>query len=948
MTDPGEKNRWRAIGLGSVDRASVEEAVTRIGWSWQDSLHVSASEVMAKSLRRSGLKALQIVELDDIIRWAGMPTDRRIPVKSYPPFVGPPGGEDREAAEAEFSAKLLEWRRNALQKTNRFAIDMDYEIRRHLRDHAADRDVARILRGMSSELRQAIVFLINAGFRPDDFTGANSSLAVALSAWRSLEDNLPECTNARRDLWENHAAIGDPTDAETRDLRERVESALLHLNGPAGGVEGRIRIVYHGFYFYTPSQWAFFRLLRQLPNVDQLFVVHDDGSGRAFEVWRRYFVQRWNMPRVEHVGSAVPNRRAAALADALEGRRVDDAALSGALRIVKCRNTSEFVREWDEEVNRAPAEGIPAPKLVAAGPNEVKRTLSRMSGDVDTVVNLANLPVGQFLLALHECYDTSTGRVPERVLSPDKLIDIAASGFADSDSDVLRPSRCIPAFKRAMPFFSDLRLLKDWEERAVALERIVKTEVAMLGQRLDGRSDVDRIATAVANELRLIPWCDLTDDEATTIRETIVRIGHLVDEIVAEGMGRPKNYLEWVRRSLERAMVDLTKEERAQLETRLRNAQGVPDYELDFEGIKDVVSMILGRKVDLALDGSPLDDDEGAEAHRVMDIRFADVYGFEPPAGNVHVANLADTVFPTTNKTYMWPFAEEHLRPGGGEPVGVELLRTRNESGSLEALYVFWCLLAGVPDERKLILSWIEESSNSVHNPSVLISMLARVSHKRDGGALEATLGGLQLGRATGASVGAPIHTPIPVGQNSVSDEDVQGAGGRIDRVAASAAILCSRRFAIQWATGRTAAFQSAHTQSILFGNVQGALYHRRRFAGLSDRDRKNRIYALTRDLWRHLTVGQRKSSHVRARVVTEGQPAYWQWTYSLGGKKTGGKPIDIAYQAAFGKVGVPLAALVPAGGLTVLPEPGPDVTKAECNVCPVAPRCSARIFESD
>lgn len=948
MISSGDKNNWRAIGLANVDRAGVKAAIENIGWSWENSLHVSASEVMAKTLRKSGLMALQVVELDDIIRWAGMPSERRIPVKAYPSFAHSADGVEQEAADAAFSANLHEWRRNALQKTSRFAIDMDYEIRRHLRQHAPDRDVARILLGMSSELRQAIIFLINAGFRPDDFLESNPPLKVALSAWRSLESNLPECTNTRRDLWEKYDGVEDPDDAESRDLGERVRSALQHLTKSAKTADGRIRVVYHGFYFYTPAQWALFRLLRQLPDVDQLFVVHDDGAGRAFEVWRRYFVQRWNMPRVELVGSSTPNRRAAALSDALEGRKVDDTALAGALRIVRCRNTSEFVREWEEEVSRAPAEGMPVPRLVAASPNEVKRTLSRMASDIDAVVDLANLPVGQFLLALHECYDTSAGRVPERVLAPNTLVDIAASGFVDNEADSLPPSACIPALKRALPFFADLRLLKDWEERAMALERLVKTEVAMLGKRMDSHTDVERIATAVTNELRLAPWCDLTDDEATIIRQTISRIGGLVDEIVAEGMGQPKNYLEWVRRSLERAMTDLTREERAQLETRLRNAEGVPDYELDYEGIKEVVSMILGRKIDLALDGSPIEEDDNNDSHRVMDIRFADVYGFEPPPGNVHVANLADTVFPGTNRTFMWPFAEEHLRPDGGEPVGVELLRTRNESGSLEALYVFWSLLAGVPDDRKLTLSWIEESANSSHNPSVLISMLARITHKRDGGALEATLGGMKPDRAAGATVGNPVHVPVPATPASASDDDVLGATEKIDRIASSSAILCPRRFAIQWAMGRSASFQSSHTQSILFGNVQGTLYQRRRFGTMNDRDRKNRIYALTRDLWRHLTLGQRKSSHVRARVVTEGRTAKWQWVFSLGGKKTGTKAIDLAYRAAYGDIGVPLDALVPEGDDVVLPPPGPNVTKSECNVCPVAPRCSSRVHDND
>ena len=720
---------------------------------------------------------------------------------------------------------------------------------------------------------------------------------------------------------------------------------LMHLSGSSSLASDGVRIVYHGFYFYTPPQWALFRLLRQVPNVDQLFVVHDDGKSRAFETWRRYFVERWNMPTVEYSGSGVSNRRLEALSNALTGRRVDDAALAGSLRIVKCRNSSELVREWGEEINRATAVGEPAPKLLAANPGEIKRVLSRMAGEIDEVVDLANLPVGQFLLALHECYDTSSGSVPEQVLDPKNLIDIVASGFADRDQDVLRPSSALPAFKRALPFFGDLRVLRDWKERAFALERLVKTEVAMLGPRVEGRTDTQRINSAVGNELRLVPWCDITDEEATIIRMTIERIGDLVDEIVAEGMGRPKDYLEWVRRNLERAMVDLTKDERAELERRLQNAEGVPDYELDFEGVKEVVAMILGRKIDMALDGSPLEDEDSDDRHRVMDIRYADVYGLRPPEGDVHITNLSDSFFPTQNSSYLWPFSAESLRDGEGEPVGVELLKTRMETGALEALYVFWSVLGGVPEDRKVTLSWIEEAADTIHNPSVLVTSLARLRNLRDGGALEAALGGFQIDPATGSNVAHPVYSPIPTAADTSTREDTLSAVSKVDPIAASTALMCARRFAIQWGMGRSASFQSAHSQSMLFGNIQGVLFRRRRFSQLEDRVRRNRINALTRDLWRHLTIGQRKSSHAKARVVVDGASAKVEWVFTLGGRKNGARPVDRAYRVAFGDDPVPEGALTGRGASDLLPVPGDEVTALECNSCPVAPRCAQRRF---
>ena len=54
--------------------------------------------------------------------------------------------------------------------------------------------------------------------------------------------------------------------------------------------------MHHGFYFYSPVQWAFFQALARVPDVDQVFIVHDDGDNPAFSTWRYFFRTEWQMP----------------------------------------------------------------------------------------------------------------------------------------------------------------------------------------------------------------------------------------------------------------------------------------------------------------------------------------------------------------------------------------------------------------------------------------------------------------------------------------------------------------------------------------------------------------------------------------------------------------------------------------------------------------------------
>lgn len=939
------KNVWRAIGLPRVDAGSLEAAVSDIGWDWQDCIHVTANESMAKEMRRRGLVAIAISEFSELVVWAGMPREWDIMVGNYPDLRSNLFDEESTREGVCTEDRIREWRRRFRTVKVRLGIDLDYVIRTHLRRDARNPEVARILLRSATELRQAIMFLINAGFSWKDFTAEEASLQVALDVWRRLEDERPICANFRQDLWADPSTITDPTTPAARSLRERLDAVIAKLNGSD---TTRTRIVHHGFYFFTPPQWALFRLLRAIPGTDQLFIVHDDGRSRAHETWRRYFVERWNMPRVELRGTGVVEPRSMALADALEGRPVDVNRLGNSLRIVKCRNTTEFVRQWKFEVSDSVGKDEEPPTLFAPNRSDIKRVLDRMTGDAPSSVNLANLPVGQFLLALHECFDTSASGLLELVMSAGHLVDIAASGLVDREDDSPAPSAAIASFKRAMPFFDDLRRLDDWCERAVALERLIVAEVTPLGKREEGGSDVLRIRKAAANELRLAPWCDLSDTEARVIKETIHRTRELLGELVTDGMRQTDNYLEWVRKRLERSMLAMTPVERAELEAKFRGVDVGAGYELDFEGIREVVGLILGRSMDKGLAGEDEDNDDHVSAYqRVKDVRFADVVGFAGSEADIHLANLSDDAFPTVVTPFVWPFSEDALIGGGGEPVSVELFRTRRENSTLEGLYLLSLILEGTPPSRRITLSWIEESEAETRSPSPLLSLISDLSKpKKPTTEVMSRIGGSRIDDVVQVGLGVANLAPVVSHVDSnVADSDLAAAMAKVDRLATSSSVVCSRRFVLQWALGPSASFQSSHNQVMLFGNVKGVMFRRGRYRPDADVDRERKIDRTTKDLWRHLPRGQLTSSYYKRVVLAKGASARWQWIFSLAGGKNGTRPLDRAYQGALG-ADISLRDVTGDDPSSLIPFPGPEVTKKECDNCPVAPRCSARIFE--
>lgn len=937
MSTTTDKDKWRALGFAAVDIDTLRREIDDRGWDWQTCAHVTANESMARALRESGVRAITLVELTDLIVWDAMPGRLRVPIGSYPQMPSAPVPPRAPGAPADpISEDLSRWRRNITGLRSGFGIRIDTQLRTYLRRHAADPAAGSVLRRSVRDFRAGLMFLIASNFTPDDFRTPSPLLRVATDAWRHLETEIPEVANIRRDLWDEPDACREPKSADARGLKTRVDSALSHVFGVT---DGRTRIIHHGFFFFTPQQWAMFQLLKGHPDVDQWFVVHDDGANRAFETWRHYFIDRWAMPRPEHLPVRPLVGPATALRDALEGRRVDPASLQPSVTIVDFRNPTQFVRHWAHQTSSAKEANREQPKLFAPASEDLERVIERMSpGLSGTKVNLADLPIGQFLLAIHECIEFDVTGREERVLTSDRLIDMAASGLLDTEETSGRPSANVPALRRAMPFFADLRDVGDWVTRAEALQRLVATEVAGLGARTPGTTDVVRISTAASNELRHVPWADLTDDEALALVSSVRRARELIDEIVTDGQKKPDEYLAWIRKRLERAMANLTDAERAEVEAKLHGVHMGVQENMDLEGIKEVVQIILGREADMGLDGTINYDSQ----KHVADVRSLDVLGLRKSTADIHIANLAETLFPSKSSPYKWPFTEEHVVHHDDRRVQTEILRTRAESAQLGDLYLFWLALDGMADGARLTLSWVAESAGELANPSTLLTLITTpevrsqaVRNLAGGVGLSAPVGGVPVGGMR------PAVGPAP---DTGSDADRLTAVTMLDRSAVASAVVCPRRFVLQWAMGPSASFQGTHQHSMLHGLVRGVMEKRGRYRGSDPKVREKRITQVTTDLWRHLTPGQRASSLFKRVIKPNGPSAAIQWIFTLAGSKNGTKPLDLAYQTATNPT-TPVSPTTVIGDATdrALPRAPGNITKRECDMCPVSPRCTVR-----
>jgi hypothetical protein len=918
---------WTAISIGSVREEHLQAILDAEGTSWQSASHVAATTSLARIIRSSGSVALPIATLIDLIVLPGVKGGTALPLLGFP---GPSmlTADDPKPYDAAVSA----WQQAASGRRLRLGIQFDDCLRRFARTKASESTVGRVLVRSRRELSRTVLTLIAAGVHPTDLSTTDAVAQVATAAWAQLETEIPALTAVRDDLWVDFDDFEHQSSAHAQDLRTRIERAL---DCAFGAAVGRRVIVHHGFYFYTPPQWALFQLLRRIPNIDQIFVIHDDGSNRAFETWRRFFSEKWDMPapRPAQESSGVTHA-AAALRDALGGERIDDSVLAESVRVLECRSPSELVRKWRLEEAFAVETGALATKRFAADAKSVERFVRRLgkasgSGRVD----LAQLPIGSFLLAIHDCIKPlATGGLAV-TLRGDAMVDIAASGYLDFGGRTGPPSPDVGALRRALPFFRDCVSGEQWRERSLHLHRLVIDEVTRWGGRDPYLSDVDRIRTAADNPLRLVPWADLSADEAATVAEMIGSTISIVTEIASRERVALKDHMLFLRRKLQQGMQDLPAEERHEIEAKVDGFSVALEDEIDVDGLIDVVTMLLGRTAEFDVTGES-ESQEGS----VGELRSLDALGFRRIKQDMHVANLADGTFPSRVRPVGWPFRVGDIKTDAF-PIDyiVEILKARADNAALSDLYLMWLALDGVEPGHHVTLSWISELGGETHNPSSILGLLMRPSRPTE--AIAERAGGLTLEIVTPVGdMAALTEWPEPA-DPVLPEAEINTALAKLDSRATASSQACARRFVLQWALGPSAAFQSDHHHSMLFGNVAGALV-KLKFLDTSDALR------VCTDLWRWLTTGERASSLAKRRVDPGKRSADGLWILTLAGSKRSTKPrsrkgtgpLDHAYQAAVaGQAPDPLV-VVPLG-TQYLPPGVPDV--GICERCPVRPRCA-------
>jgi len=916
MTLSDTEPDFKAMTLRSVRYEDLRTAAEREGMVWDLVGHITATASLAKAFLdvKTPEPAIAIADFLDLFVVGTREKEGKLSLNSVPEF-------SRAASALRVRHEAIDSWTNLLRgKRAAETVKIDNELRKFARDGGRNDQFRWVLVKERREFQRAMRTLIAAGQEPDapNFKPTTSIGVVARDAWRWIESKVPELTYVRHDLW---SGCGEEA------VLQRLRACLQRLFGDAD--HQRWTLMHHGFYFYTPQQWALFRLLRRSGLANQYFVLHDDGSSPVFESWRRFFTERLEMPSPDPstvYGERAFTPQASAFLSGWLGRYVDGSGLGDRLRIVRYRNPAELVSELRLEMLET-RHGAMRPKIFAASQSRIEGLIERLSPDSGVgLSSLAQLPIGVFLIGLHESIQVPDGVAgpTQIILSDDGVRDIALSGFLPSVPSGESVERMRSVLQRARPFFSGCRRANEWISRAEVLERIMIDVVAPFGQRGVAANRVLSIRQAVGNPLRLVPWVDLSLHEAKLLKEVIKEIAATINQLASGEQMRLDTHAEFLRAQIRRGLEGLNEAEcRKVLETAdgLRLAS---NDEIDVSGLIDVVRILLGRDADSDDDGHRGSDPQ------VKPLRSLDSLGLYPSSAPVHLTNLVDGAFPSSIPAVGWPFCREDL---ASDSVARQIFETRAGSAALGDLYLLWLALDGVCDQAHVVLSWMDELAGEELSPAAVLSMLRKPSHQSQ--AVLNMSGGVNDSRASQYGDNRSLRAVAECKSAAVAEVELGAALEALPVEVVASFQACPRRLALQWLFGQSHAFTAAFHHVMLYGNMIGTLV-RKRLAEPSE------ARSTCDSVWRFMSQGERRGSEMKSAVKKVGITAKPEWMLTLCGRQQDKDPMSLAYQHATERRMVAPDTVVKAGS-SFLPLPiyGDGDGRGEvCRFCPAKDRC--------
>ena len=974
----------RFVKCDSVDHKTLLGVFSKdIGWDFESVAHFSVTQELTFELQNVGIrKALPLGAIIDALEFS-LVRGRSLSPERFP---GPPTESHPNPKKVwafpfpEWLQALMEW----YDELNSCELDLNILIREVIHE-----SLQQMSEG-SSELRsvfdsggaiaKAIRQLIEVGLRPENLNPKSEEGRIAKKVWSKVAERIPDSHVLLDYLFIDH---DDPSKVkDSQRARENLEELLRKAFDFKA--DEKIKIAYHGLYFYSPLQWAIFDLISRM-GIEQVFIVHDDGVGPQFEIWRRFFFESQHLTSLAtttHTERQV-DPRAEFFSAVLAGVRP---TLPANLSIFPFRSVTDLARHVRQSDTDKGSEGRVQRQVFAAAASDLNRRigrLGRISGERDDR-KLLHLPIGRFLLGLQECVRVTADGVVSG-LDFETMSHLVEGGYLNSSAGDISDRPLTEVLSLCEVFFSGCRSLGDWASRLTDLEAFYLPQThgfaGIIKHNSDGRfplrdlrkSDSDYLVSAAKNHLRRAPWLDLSKSEWRILSESIRNIVKAIEDLTQAADVKTRERIDelvnLVRTSTVAPELYGAAEWGRVLDV-LNRLPKVPNISVQISRISEILPMMLGKQIDYGqteIDGPKIE--AGLVYSQSAPLRGLEACGFARKP-KVHLANLSDAVFPYKPKLFSWPFRRDEIVIAKGDEAlswRIRLVDELDRSGGLGDLYLLWLALDG--SDGEVTLTWLSEAGGEKLNPSPLLALLLEVEKARP--IVRAFAGGVVVNEGPQMSRSGAHETNLPVVMDKMPTEgevndyfsQIKNTDGHPASMALASAEICPRRTALHWLLKPSAAYRTRWQLGILYGNLLGLPHkevHKGQVSGW-----ENEWKRILDRLWSWMTDAERERTSAGSSINRrpDDKTANPAWLLTLEGAHDRQDRLSDAYRSAMkpAQVRAKVEKKLFGGQGFILPKPNLDGLEADdlfgdtknqmwylCDRCPVSDRCLERRYRPE
>ncbi len=609
--------------------------------------------------------------------------------------------DDTKVMASEFHKLLRAFSKNWSTDHGKFheLILLSEYLRKRMEKANGDKKETNWLIGCNRNLDvllASIILFEQAKIRPEDVKdNGDRNLSLFLDAWKYLEKR-------------------DPVIKEFRDLvakkytKETWNPILQTAFETTESFVETDKIIFHGFYYITPLQEIFMRLLEEAGYSLIFLFPYDVRYPFVYEIWAETYSEMNGYPKksewhIEQGNETDP------YGEIFEGKQ--NVTIKNHLEIVSYSSVMQFV-------NRAKHIRKDGYSLYSSNFTEANQILKDYYPEEFGERKILAYPIGQFVSILNDMWDEDERTV---VLEEKNLIECFSSGWLSYEGESSR--RYLQDVTYIMPFFVGCKRIEEWEKRILLLKQIHENAIEPFKEELDADDAVSRWQEAINNPLINFSMFAVKKEHLDPILSMMEQLLHMAKELFGNNeVIRISSHIQKLDAILSQSEIsnEMYEEERTLVSSIFEALSSENTFD------EECAPSDIARALNLFICGR-LEEGEiqSNKVGMVYPMYFVDAACIKNNS-KVHVCMCDVNAMPGGNKEYVWPLTSDIVKDCYERTKNTLILNMRQimESTALCNRYFMYCALKN----KDVVISWINTVGEKILAPSSYIKLVCKAT----------------------------------------------------------------------------------------------------------------------------------------------------------------------------------------------------------------------------